>query len=84
MANEAGPPVAIYSEVSDLRTCMARQIHYQPFDIPVILHRTLTSFHLNYPPYVETRAPQTGGPRVFHIFFCSLTFSETVTHSMYY
>ncbi len=73
MANEAGPPVAIYSKVSDLRTCMARQIHNQRFDIPVNLHRTLTSFHLNYPPYVETRAAQRGGPRVFHIFFFLLS-----------
>lgn len=67
MANEAGPPLAIYSEVSDLRTCTARQIHYQQhFDIPVILHRTLTSFHLNYPPYVSC---SKRGPHTFSTYF---------------
>lgn len=58
LANEAGPPAAIYSKASDLHTCMARQLHYQSFDIPVILHKTLTSFHLPNPPFVETRAVQ--------------------------
>lgn len=72
MANEAGPPVAIYSKVSDLRTCMARQIHYQRFDIPMILHRTLTSFHLNHPPYVETSAAQRGAHAFYTLHFFAL------------
>lgn len=73
MANEAGPPVAIYSKVSDLHTCMARQIYYQRFDIPMILHRTLTSFHLNYPPYVKTRAAQRGAYAFSTLFFFALS-----------
>lgn len=73
LANEASPPVAIYSEASDLHTCMAGQIHYQHFDIPMILHKSLTSFHLLYPPFIETNATHRGAHRPL-FFLCSLTF----------
>lgn len=57
-AKAGGSPATIYSQVSDLHTCMAGQIHYQRFEIPLILHKPLTSFHLPNPPIMEGRAAQ--------------------------
>lgn len=68
LANEAGPPVAIYRRFSDLHTCMARQIHYQRTGIPAILHRSQASFHPPNPPVVGTCAAQRGAHRYF---FCT-------------
>lgn len=68
VADQAGPPLAIYRRVSDLHICMVSKIHYQHLEILMILYRMLTSFHQNYPPYVETRAAKRRSTR-FPYFF---------------
>lgn len=68
VADEAGPCLAIW--VSDLHTCIASKVHYQRLEIPVILYRTLASFHQNYRPCVETRAasfPHFSEPSFQHV-----------------
>lgn len=50
-ANEAGPPPAFYRKASHLHTCMAQLIHYQRFQIPKFLYKTVTSFDLIYSPW---------------------------------
>lgn len=41
------------------KDCIGVATHYQRVDILIILHKTMTSFYLPYPPFVEPRAALT-------------------------